>query len=136
LHLACMSEQVFSKEFWRLGHRRPWWQWNVITLFVPLFLLVWMRELLRLTQPATWLMSLAVLTAWFLAPMLFIQAPEDERAIAGAEPGAPPADGLHFGYLLASAAMFGCVLVVGGAAAGAFSVLAAMLYAAAVKRDS
>ena len=22
---------------WRLGHHRPWWQWNVITLFVSLF---------------------------------------------------------------------------------------------------
>jgi hypothetical protein len=130
-----MSEEVFSKEFWRLGHRRRWWQWNVITLFVPLFLLVWMRELLRLTQPATWLMSLAVLTAWFLAPMLLIQAPENGGGIAGSKADAPPADGLRFGYLLASATMFGCVLLVGGAAAGAFSVLAAMLYAAAVKRD-
>jgi hypothetical protein len=130
-----MDEQVFSKEFWRLGHRRPWWQWNVITLFVPLFLLVWIREFLRVPQGVTWLMCMAVLAAWFALPPLFM--PSQEQAADSARPtvDAPASDGVHHGYLLAAAAMFGCVVLAGGVVAGALSVLAAMLYAAAVRRE-
>jgi hypothetical protein len=25
---------------WRLGHHRPWWQWNVLTLAAALFVLI------------------------------------------------------------------------------------------------
>ena len=135
MHAAVMNEQVFSKEFWRLGHRRPWWQWNVITLFVPLFLLVWIREFLRVPQGVTWLTSMAVVAAWFLLPMLLLPPSLGRDNPANATPGAPATGGVRHGYLLSAAVMFGCVMLVGGMAAGAFSILAAMLYAAAVNRE-
>ncbi|HEX6961156.1 MAG TPA: hypothetical protein VF175_04770 [Lacipirellula sp.] len=58
-----------AQDPWRMGHRRPWWQWNVITLFVVLFALVWARELLHLGQSLTWLTCAAALAAWSLGPI-------------------------------------------------------------------
>jgi hypothetical protein len=131
-----MNGQVFSKEFWRLGHRRPWWQWNVITLFVPLFLLVWVRELLRVPQGVTWLMSMAVLAAWFLLPMILLPPSEPKtRSDSAAGDKASTAASVRPGYLISAMVMFVCVMLVGGIAAGVFSILAAMLYAAAVNRE-
>jgi hypothetical protein len=130
-----MNEQIFSKQFWRLGHRRPWWQWNVITLFVPLFLLVWIRELFRVPQGVSWLMCMAVLAAWFFLPMLLIPSSDPSADSSTTAVNSPASDGVRHGYLLAAVAMFGCVMIFGGIVAGAFSVLAAMLYAAAVSRE-
>jgi len=53
---------------WRLGHRRPWWQWNVITLMVALFVLVWLRELSNMDYYVAWLWCAIVLSAWLLFP--------------------------------------------------------------------
>ena len=61
---------ALDNEQWRLGHRRPWWQWNVITLMVALFALVWLRELSNMDYYATWLLSAIVLVAWSLFPLI------------------------------------------------------------------
>jgi hypothetical protein len=128
-----MSEQVFSREFWRLGHRRPWWQWNVITLFVPLFLLVWIREFLRVPQGATWLLCVGVLTAWFLIPALALPIPWRDAADSGHQADDAASNGSRAGYLLAAIAMFLLVALAGGITAGACSIVAALLYAAAIR---
>lgn len=65
---------VGSREFWRLGHRRRWWQWNVLTLFSGLFLLVWARELFGLSQTNTWMTCVSIVALWAFAPLLFIQS--------------------------------------------------------------
>src|SRR5690606_4833722 len=57
-------------DFWRQGHKRPWWQWNVITLFVPLFLLVWIREFGKLSQGVTWMTCVALIGAWVFFPAI------------------------------------------------------------------
>ena len=56
-------------DLWRQGHRRPWWQWNVLTLFASLFILIWARELAGISQEATWLLCIAALGLWFLYPL-------------------------------------------------------------------
>jgi hypothetical protein len=86
MHAHDMDESVDapefgSREFWRRGHRRPWWQWNVLTLFAALFALVWARELLRLSQQLTWLISVCLLVTWFAAPAL-LMAPSREADAA------------------------------------------------------
>lgn len=52
--------------------RRPWWRWNVITLGVALFLLVWLRELLRWQSGAVWLSVFTVAIVWLVAPLFFV----------------------------------------------------------------
>lgn len=64
--------EVGTREFWRLGHRRRWWQWNVRTLFGGLFSLVWARELFNMTQTNTWMTCVLVVALWAFAPLLFI----------------------------------------------------------------
>jgi hypothetical protein len=124
-----------AQEPWRMGHRRPWWQWNVITLFVTLFLLVWARELFRLSQTTTWLICIGLLLAWAIGPTIYL-APAARREERPVETTDELSDdvGLRFGYMLAAFAMFGAVVLTGGFIAAIFSMLAAILYAAAVQK--
>jgi hypothetical protein len=129
-----MSDDIGSREFWRLGHRRPWWQWNVITLLAALFVLVWARELLRLPQTATWLMCVGIVAAWFAVPaILLADRPKEEVVLVPVDAEEPGVNRLRPGYFIAAAAMFGAVVLTGGWVAGLFSVLAAVLYAAATR---
>ena len=129
-----MSDDITSREFWRRGHRRPWWQWNVLTLFAALFLLIWARELLRLPQTATWMICVLLILAWATIPAILLV---DRHAKD--EPHFPPhadvakSNGVRPGYLAASAALFIAVGWVGGFFAAALSVIAAMVYAAATR---
>jgi mannose-6-phosphate isomerase-like protein (cupin superfamily) len=50
----------------RRGHKRPWWDFNVLTLFASLFVLVWIRFLFDLHQGATITMTLLVIFGWIL----------------------------------------------------------------------
>ena len=59
---------MLDREQWRLGHRRPWWQWNVITLCVALFALVWARELFGLNSEATFRFCFAIVVVWLCVP--------------------------------------------------------------------
>jgi hypothetical protein len=120
-----------------MGHRRPWWQWNVVTLFVALFVLVWARELLRLNQTATWLTCVCLLLAWAIGPSIYL-GPGERREEMPRETTDELSDdvGLRFGYMLAAFAMFGAVVLTGGFVAAIFSMLAAILYAAAVQKRS
>lgn len=63
------EESVDFAELWRLGHKRPWWQWNILTLFGALFVLAWVRELVGLAPAATWVSALAVGGLWAFAPV-------------------------------------------------------------------
>jgi hypothetical protein len=77
---------------WRLGHRRPWWQWNVLTLFVLLFLLVWVRELGRLPNAVTWLICVTMLIAWGCGPLLAMEPAPRQQGPRRYEPS-PTGDG-------------------------------------------
>jgi hypothetical protein len=55
---------------WRLGHRRPWWQWNVITLCVALFALAWTREIMSFGGTTTLVSSVLVFAFWAVLPDL------------------------------------------------------------------
>lgn len=57
-----------DKKQWRLGHKRPWWQWNVLTLFAALFVLIWAREILSLKLGSAALLCFAVFMTWGLLP--------------------------------------------------------------------
>jgi hypothetical protein len=67
--LVRMRRAFIDDDEWRLGHWRPWWQWNVITLCVVLFALVWMRELFGMGYVGTWILSLVVFLAWLVIPV-------------------------------------------------------------------
>ena len=67
--LVRMRRAFIEDDEWRLGHWRPWWQWNVITLCVILFALVWMRELFGMGYVGTWILSFVVFLAWLLIPV-------------------------------------------------------------------
>lgn len=55
--------------------RRPWWRWNLVTLMVALFLLVWVRELSRLEYGVTWLLAFSVIGLWGLVPFALVATP-------------------------------------------------------------
>jgi hypothetical protein len=57
-----------NEQQWRLGHKRRWWQWNVITLGLALFVLVWAREIFSLPLNAAVLLCLMVFFGWALLP--------------------------------------------------------------------
>lgn len=112
---------------WRLGHHRPWWQWNVITLFVSLFVLIWARELLRISQTATWMLCVAVFCVWALAPAIV------EAITAGDSTDArAPTAGRAVAYLGSLAILVG-IMAFAGIHIGIFSVLAVVLMAVAVR---
>ena len=112
---------------WRLGHHRPWWQWNVITLFVSLFVLIWFRELAGISQTATWMTCVAVFCVWALAPAIF-------EAITAADnaDGRAPAAARVAAYLGSLATLVG-IMAFAGIHIGIFSVLAVILMAIAVR---
>jgi hypothetical protein len=110
---------------WRLGHHRPWWQWNVITLFVSLFVLIWARELLRISQTATWMLCVAVITAWALVPAFAVEWQLSE-GIGQSGYGRVAA------YLGSLATLVG-IMAFAGIHIGIFSVLAVILMAVAVR---
>jgi hypothetical protein len=114
-------------DFWRQGHKRPWWQWNVITLFVSLFALTWFRELAGISQTATWITCVAVFSLWMLAPAIVeaITAVDDTDARA-------PTVGRAFAYLGSLAILVG-IMAFAGIHIGIFSVLAVILMAVAVR---
>ena len=49
--------------------RRPWWRWNLITLAVVLFVLLWTRELFQFAPSLTWLAAMTVFFLWAVAPL-------------------------------------------------------------------
>lgn len=52
--------------------RRPWWRWNLVTLMVALFLLVWVRELSKMDYQPTWLIAFTLLGLWAITPLAFV----------------------------------------------------------------
>lgn len=52
---------------------RPWWRWNLITLAVVLFLVLWVRELAGLPLSRTWGMVCAALLIWWLTPSVVLR---------------------------------------------------------------
>jgi Na+/melibiose symporter-like transporter len=54
---------------WRLGHRRPWWQWNVLTLFAILFVLVWVREFFGVSYNMILLVCSLIVFLWLVVPI-------------------------------------------------------------------
>jgi quinol-cytochrome oxidoreductase complex cytochrome b subunit len=111
---------------WRLGHRRPWWQWNVLTLFGALFALVWLREMAELSSGATWFVCLFVFAVWVLAPMPSLEpAPTRDNEPSPAVPRA-------LAVALAIMTFVG-VYALGGLAVCALALLGAMFYAMAVR---
>lgn len=55
--------------------RRPWWRWNIVTLFAALFVYAWVRELAALSPGATWLGVISLFFCWGVVPMLFVATP-------------------------------------------------------------
>lgn len=58
-----------EEDLWRQGHRRPWWMWNVLSLFAALFALVWLRFLFSLPQSAVWILCFAIIGGWLFLPL-------------------------------------------------------------------
>ncbi len=52
--------------------RRPWWRWNIITLAITLFVLVWLRHFVNFGPATTWTLVLTIFAAWAILPMLFV----------------------------------------------------------------
>lgn len=48
--------------------RRPWWQWNLITLAVLLFVLLWVSTLANFTPERIWTLVALIALIWWLAP--------------------------------------------------------------------
>ncbi|MCA9241373.1 MAG: hypothetical protein KDA37_14290 [Planctomycetales bacterium] len=69
--------------------RRAWWRWNIVALFVALFLLVWVRELLGLSPLATWLSVLSVFALWAVTPAPFALATMPDQSPQPTPPNAP-----------------------------------------------
>lgn len=69
--------------------RRPWWRWNLVTLMVVLFTLVWVRELARIDVDATWTLVFLITGVWFLVPFGF--APSVLTSMPAAPVGSPKA---------------------------------------------
>ncbi len=125
-------------DFWRLGHKRPWWQWNVITLFVSLFALTWVRELARISQTATWMICVGVFSLWVLVPAIVeaINAVDStatgDGTVGGRTDARPPTVGRAVAYLGSLAILVG-IMAYAGIHIGIFSVLAVILMAIAVR---
>ena len=109
-------------DFWRQGHKRPWWQWNVVTLFVPLFLLVWIREFGRLSQRSTWVTCVALILAWVLVPAIVESLRQGEEG-----------QGVRALAYLGSLGILVGIMAFAGIHVGIFSVLAVILMAIAVR---
>ena len=114
-------------DFWRQGHKRPWWQWNVITLFVALFVLIWIRELAGISQTATWMICVAVIAAWALVPAFTVDIISTERSGTN-----QAVAGKVMAYLGSLAILVG-IMAFAGIHIGIFSVLAVILMAIAVR---
>lgn len=112
---------------WRLGHHRPWWQWNVITLFVSLFVLIWARELLRISQTATWMLCVAVFCIWAIAPAFAVEVITVDGF--GRNRSTAPRVMAYLGSL----GILVGIMAFAGIHIGIFSVLAAILMAIAVR---
>jgi hypothetical protein len=149
LKLAKPAEKPKAKppaDPWRLGHRRPWWQWNVLTLFVALFALVWLRELAELSSGMTWILCLFVFAIWTLGPLPSVEPPpprprpvkprrHDAFPLGRApayEVEPPPTWPRAIAVALAIMTFVG-VFALGGLAVCLLSLLGAMLYAMAVR---
>jgi hypothetical protein len=124
-----------DRDFWRLGHRRPWWMWNVVTLLVALFVLVWVRELAKLSQTATWLTCVVILSAWAAVPTLLLEGKAED--LPAPRKGSPTEAGDAVTAMLrtmaysASLMLFVGVFWLGGLAVCILSLVGALLYAAA-----
>jgi hypothetical protein len=112
---------------WRLGHHRPWWQWNVITLFVSLFVLIWFRELAGISQTATWMICVAVFCVWALAPAFAVELITVDGFGRNRSTAARVV-----AYLGSLATLVG-IMAFAGIHIGIFSVLAVILMAIAVR---
>jgi hypothetical protein len=120
------------RDLWRLGHRRPWWQWNVITLFVALFVLVWVRELARLPQTASWIICVGILTAWGFGPLLALEPRSESWVDLDPKRTDSPKTGAWRMFAFAAAiAMFIGVFVLGGLFVCVLALLGALLFAVA-----
>lgn len=117
---------------WRLGHHRPWWQWNVITLFVSLFILIWARELLRISQTATWMLCVAVFCVWALAPAIVEAITAVDDSAGEKNDARASVAGRAVAYLGSLAILVG-IMAYAGIHIGIFSVLAVILMAVAVR---
>jgi mannose-6-phosphate isomerase-like protein (cupin superfamily) len=69
------------------GRRRPWWNFNLLTLLASLFVLVWIRYLLDLQQGAAIMLTVLVICSWLLVGS-FAQPPRTRWGAAGAAPRA------------------------------------------------
>lgn len=69
------------------GHKRPWWDFNVLTLFAALFVLVWIRFLFEMQQGATITMTLLVIIGWILLGA-FAQPVRSPSQVIGLRPKA------------------------------------------------
>lgn len=49
--------------------RRPWWRWNLISLAIVLFILLWTRELLQFTPSSAWVMAGSIFFLWAMIPI-------------------------------------------------------------------
>lgn len=68
---------MLDNDKWRLGHHRPWWQWNVLTLAAALFALIWSRELFELER-GVWPLCVLIFFVWLVIP---IAVPEPARPL-------------------------------------------------------
>jgi hypothetical protein len=59
---------MLDNDKWRLGHHRPWWQWNVLTLAAALFVLIWSRELFELER-GVWPLCVLIFFVWLVIPL-------------------------------------------------------------------
>jgi hypothetical protein len=130
---------------WRLGHRRPWWQWNVVTLFAALFVLVWVREFLQLTPGVNIFVCFVLFTAWVAGPLLLLEPkprPEPPRgdnvfpSLSDDDRQCPtsasPSPGRAF-LLMVTGGLIVLVFAVGGTAAGVMAIWIAILTAVAFR---
>lgn len=68
----------------------PWWRWNVVTLAGSMFVLLWARELTRMSPGMTGLTLLSIFFAWYLIPSLITSEKPWPFSI---DPGLPPRGG-------------------------------------------
>lgn len=64
--------------------RRPWWRWNLITLAIVLFVLLWSRELIGFDPSSAWVMAGTIFFLWAIVPVpwtpsLFSTMPDDSE---------------------------------------------------------
>ena len=66
--------------------RRPWWRWNLITLAIVLFVLLWTRELLQFDPSSVWLSAGTIIFLWTIIPVpkatsLFTTMPDYSKQV-------------------------------------------------------